>query len=140
MNFFRGPVEFDGEQAFTRFAGSRVPLPASPARLAALGGGEAYFGIRPEHLTIGRDGGTPLQLGLVESLGTEKILHFEMSADQRINTSAEAIGAESGEREREGLLARVIDDRRYRSGETVQLGLPADKIHIFEPGTHRVIQ
>jgi hypothetical protein len=76
----------------------------------------------------------------VESLGTEKILHFDMSADQRIKTSAEAIGAEKGEREREGLLARLIDDRRSTSGETVELGLPADKIHIFEPGSHRVIQ
>jgi multiple sugar transport system ATP-binding protein len=135
MNFFRGPVEVEDGRAFTRFAGARVALDLAPAKLS---GGEAIFGIRPEHIQLAGVG-AELGLTLVENLGTEKILHFEMPTDQLVSDAEARLGVAGEERDVRSVLVRVIDDRRYRDGERVALQLPASKIHVFDPRTHEAI-
>ncbi|WP_159587814.1 ABC transporter ATP-binding protein [Chelativorans xinjiangense] len=136
MNFFRGPIEFEGEAGFTRLAGARVRLAPAANDLAAIGNGEAVFGVRPEHMTVnGSEEGLPLTLALVESLGTEKILHFDMPGAEHAVMS----GEENDSARRSGLLARVIDDRRYRAGDVIRIALPPEKIHVFHPETHQVV-
>ncbi|MFH4354461.1 MAG: sn-glycerol-3-phosphate ABC transporter ATP-binding protein UgpC [Neisseriaceae bacterium] len=61
-----GSGEIDGPD-YRVSLGSCVPLAAR--------GKEVYLGIRPEHLILQR-GGLPMELELVESLGTEKLLHL----------------------------------------------------------------
>ncbi|MGR3485000.1 MAG: ABC transporter ATP-binding protein [Paracoccaceae bacterium] len=87
----------------------------------------AILGIRPEHVRIG-DGagdGPALRLSLVENLGTEKILHFDLPEGRD--------GAPGT------LVARVIDDRRFEEGQTLPLRFPPDKLHVFDSGTQMSI-
>ncbi len=140
MNFFSGPVEVEGERAFTRFAGARVPLPVSAAAVAGLGG-QAVFGIRPEHLAINDESlGVSLTATLVESLGTEKILHFDRPVDNVLPRDLDAGRGAREDIERDTMLVRVIDDVSYASGGIVPVTLPAAKIHIFDPRTQGAIQ
>ncbi|WP_116083352.1 ABC transporter ATP-binding protein [Tropicimonas sp. IMCC34011] len=137
MNFFRGPVEIENGRAQTRFGEQVVPLSVSPDRLPR---GEAIFGIRPEHLKIGGEtGGTPVSLGLVESLGTEKILHFPTPEGQAIHSLQKVIGSDDAARDSTTMLARVIDDRRYSDGEHVRVALPEGKVHVFDPETQKAL-
>ncbi|KAJ54413.1 glycerol-3-phosphate ABC transporter ATP-binding protein [Actibacterium mucosum KCTC 23349] len=135
MNFFRGPVEKEGDVAFTRFAGARIKL-AVPA--GQLPFDNAIFGIRPEHIRIGGEG-AEIGLTLVESLGTEKILHFQTPEGQEFN-DADTAADHDDERDASSMLARVIDDVRYADGQAIRVHLPEDKIHVFNPDTHTALR
>lgn len=139
MNFFSGPLEFEGDRAYTRFAGSRVALTPPATALAGLGG-SALFGIRPEHMSI-NDSSLRVSLNatLVESLGTEKILHFDLPEANRAPSELYDKGVRDN-LDRNAILARVIDDIRYESGGMVPVALPCDKIHVFDPRTQSVIR
>jgi multiple sugar transport system ATP-binding protein len=136
MNFFRAPVGRADGRAFLTFAGARMPLPVDPVAL----GNEAIFGIRPEHVAIGGAGGASLAVDLVESLGTEKVLHLTLPDAHRQSLAGTDLGGEKGDVQREGLLVRIIDDRSFRPGEALTVGFPADKIHIFDPQTHQTVR
>ncbi|OSP55782.1 ABC transporter ATP-binding protein [Pseudoruegeria sp. SK021] len=135
MNFFRGPVELDAGQPVTRFGGHLVRLPAATA---ALAGTDAVFGIRPEHIQLTT---SPINVGLrlVESLGTEKILHFQIPKGQSLTNTEADFGPDDQDRDVQSMLIRVIDDHIYQEGQSVSLLFPQDKIHVFDPATHAAI-
>ncbi|WP_010139656.1 ABC transporter ATP-binding protein [Oceanicola sp. S124] len=135
MNFFRGPVEVENGRAVTRFGDQKVTLNVAPEKLS---GTHAIFGIRPEHMVVGDTTmpGAPVALSLVESLGTEKILHFPTPKGQALEGDTGIEGSDDAERDAQTMLARVIDDRRYRDGETVHVALPEGKVHVFDPDSH----
>jgi len=133
MNFFRGTVETGAGGPVTRFGGHEIALPQGAASLV---GREMIFGIRPEHIRIGGEG-PGVDLTLVENLGTEKIMHFHTPAGQAADLDRADMDEEE-ERDASAMLIRVIDDRRYTEGERVNLVLPRDKIHVFDPETHQV--
>ncbi|MCR8724644.1 ABC transporter ATP-binding protein [Frigidibacter sp. ROC022] len=138
MNFFRAPIERDGEQVFLTFCGARMSL--NPAADLSGLGDEAVFGIRPEHVVIGEAAGGPaLTVDLVESLGTEKVLHLALPDAYRMSLAGTDLGGEKGDVQREGLLVRVIDDRSFRAGESLPVRFPADKIHVFDPRSHQTV-
>ena len=74
---------------------------------------------------------------VIENLGTEKIMHFHTPAGQAADLDRSDMD-EAEERDTSAMLIRVIDDRRYTEGERVNLVLPQDKIHVFDPETHQV--
>ncbi len=135
MNFFRGPVEMDGARPVTRFAGQAVPLPETAAELA---GRDMVFGIRPEHIRL-ESGGLNTGLTLVESLGTEKILHFATPPGQSLTAAEADFGPDDQDRDVGSMLIRVIDDHVYSEGQSVSMHFPVDKIHVFDPASHRAI-
>ncbi|WKC22524.1 ABC transporter ATP-binding protein [Rhizobium sp. SSA_523] len=135
MNFFRGPLEIEGDRAFTRFGGQRVAIGRKPLKDGAK---EAIFGIRPEHLVIGEEG-VPVDVSLVESLGTEKILHFPTPKGQEADAVDTVVASDENARDKTTMLARVIDDHRYRDGETIRITLPEGKVHIFDAVTHEAL-
>lgn len=136
MNFFRGTIQNAEGRVFTTFGGAEVPLPDS---LASRAGGDAIFGIRPEHIVIGQ-GNVEIGLSLVESLGTEKILHFQIPAGQTIDNSEFEMDEEDDDRDAQSMRARIIDDHKYQSGETVKMNFPKSKIHVFDIETHEAIK
>ena len=139
MNFFRAPLERQDGQTFLIFNGTRMPLDRPQPTLDALGD-EAIFGIRPEHVVIGTDGrGAALDVDLVESLGTEKVLHLVLPDALRMSLTGTDLGGEKGDVQREGLLVRVIDDRRFNVGQPLSVQFPADKIHVFDPRSHATV-
>jgi multiple sugar transport system ATP-binding protein len=62
MNFIPGAITSQGFAS----AGLLLPLPAR-----ALPEGPALYGIRPEHLALSSDGGVPVEVLLVEPMGSE---------------------------------------------------------------------
>jgi multiple sugar transport system ATP-binding protein len=135
MNFFRGPVEMMDGKPTTRFGGDIVPL---PDHTEALSGMDAVFGIRPEHIQMSGDS-QRVGLTLVESLGTEKILHFRTPEGQSLTQSEADFGPDDKDRDVQTMLIRIIDDHIYAEGEAVSLIFPPDKIHVFNPKTHATI-
>lgn len=135
MNFFRGPVEMVDCKPATRFGGDVVEL---PEHAAALIGTDAVFGIRPEHIRLGGES-QRVGLTLVESLGTEKILHFRTPHGQSLTQSEADFGPDDQDRDVKTMLIRVIDDHVYSEGEAVSLFFPPDKIHVFDPKTHAAL-
>ncbi|MGQ7848545.1 ABC transporter ATP-binding protein [Granulosicoccus sp. 3-233] len=134
MNFFHGKVEAGADGPVMRFGESIVAL---PAHCTARVGRDLVFGIRPEHVRIGTDG-PAVDLSLVENLGTEKILHFHTPDQNTLELDRSAL-ANDEERDAQTLLIRVIDDHRYRQGDTLNLTFPVDKIHVFDPDTNEIV-
>ena len=136
MNFFRGTIETAGDRTFTRFGEAEVTL---DPRYAARAGAEAIFGIRPEHIGV-RTGPIGVGLSLVESLGTEKILHFDIPNGQWIDSADVQVDDDDDSNDVQSMRARIIDDHKYRDGEQVQLNFPASKTHVFDSETHQVVK
>lgn len=133
MNFFHGRVVAGAEGPITRFGDHEIAL---PDHCTAVVGRNMIFGIRPEHIQVG-DAGAKVGLSLVENLGTEKILHFH-TPGQNILELDRSDMANDEERDAQTMLIRVIDDHRYKDGDTLKLAFPLEKIHVFHPDTHEV--
>jgi len=111
MNFLRGRVSSSGTEI--EAAGVTLPL----LRSETLPGGLAVtVGIRPEDVSVvpGR-GDLELTVDLVEHLGAETVV----------------IGRARGGG-REAFALRCHGDVTFEAGAAIQLGLPRDKLHIFD--------
>jgi multiple sugar transport system ATP-binding protein len=119
MNFF--PVELRGEGA--AFAGDGASAPQAAAGLARLraAAGKGLLGVRPEHFQVVavESSGIHMQIRLVEPLGSDTLIHFDVAG-----TSA---------------IARVDPSLKPRVGERLRLSPQADKVHLFDAATGRVL-
>jgi multiple sugar transport system ATP-binding protein len=107
MNVLRGTVE--GNFAVTA-GGVKLPLPKGHKQQP---GQKLAYGIRPEHLEIGK--GFPVQVSVTEPTGPE------------IHVYADAGGDE---------ICAVLRDRvDVARGETIQLSPRLDKVHLFDVET-----
>ena len=119
MNFF--PVEWhDGRAAFSH-DGAAVPLgDEASARLQRASRG--VLGIRPEHFVVAAEAvdGVPITVRLVEPLGADTLIHFDLA-------SASAI-------------ARVDPALRPKVGDRLSLRPQPGKTHLFDSSDGRVLQ
>jgi multiple sugar transport system ATP-binding protein len=120
MNFATTTVA-DGSLAM---GSQQIALTGRPAEIAKqrTSGTPLLMGFRPEHLDIARseaDGviRIPAQVDVVEYLGNEELLHTQI---------------EGGE-----VVALVPSDREVKAGDKVDLTIPADKLHLFDPETEK---
>ncbi|MBB3999399.1 ABC transporter ATP-binding protein [Aureimonas pseudogalii] len=116
MNFFTGRIHRVGDDAWLDLGEKRrIPLPGG-ARSAS--DAELTIGIRPEHVVIGeaaRGSGVECPVELVEPTGVGTIVHADLGGVS--------------------MKVFVAGLSPLRAGETVPLMLPADRLHLFEPGT-----
>jgi len=103
-------LELTGEQA--RAADSRPD------------GANVLIGFRPEHIELanGQESDAvrfPAKVDVVEYLGNEELIH------------AQAEGNE--------IVALLPSDRRVKVGDSVQLAVPMDKLHIFDPDSEKAL-
>jgi multiple sugar transport system ATP-binding protein len=120
MNFF--PVESQGDAAVFSNGGAPAPLGAATlARLRAAAAGKAVFGVRPEHFEVvaAASAGIPVQIKLVEPLGSDTLIHFDVA------------GAPA--------IARVDPSLKPKLGERLLLRPQADKTHLFDVTSGRVL-
>jgi multiple sugar transport system ATP-binding protein len=118
MNFIEMAVEGSGADARLTRDGVIFPL---PARARNMVGGERRLlvaGFRPEHLDVGEpkgadEAGFATTCDVVEYLGNEELLHLRL-----------------GE---EDIVAVVDAATRVKPGSQVQLRLPLQKLHLFDP-------
>jgi multiple sugar transport system ATP-binding protein len=97
-----------------------VPLPAAAA--AAVGGlGQVTLGVRPEAFSVAGDGaaGMPLRVDLAEELGADAYVYGTADLD-------------SGE---EQMVVRVDGRRVPHLGDTLQLAVDPNAVHVFHPET-----
>jgi len=118
MNFVDVTVEGAGESA--RLAGPpgwNLPLPDRLRDAAGASGRRLVVGFRPEHLDIGGASATAgsfsARADVVEYLGNEELLHLS-TADKDV-------------------VAIVNSSHGVKTGDTVSLAIPLDKLHLFDP-------
>jgi multiple sugar transport system ATP-binding protein len=119
MNFF--PVEWrDGRAVFSE-DGAALPLVGEgAARLQRAGRG--VLGIRPEHFAVAAQAadGVPVTVRLVEPLGADTLIHFDLA------------GASA--------IARVDPALRPKVGDHLHLRPQPGKTHLFDSSDGRVLQ
>ncbi len=166
MNFIRARLERSsgagGELAAVFGEGSsQTRLPLSKEALAGaqssdIGeyvGEEVVLGIRPEHIEDAaltgnaRPGSNTVEVSpqVIESMGSEKYVYFEVGRDQAAHTKSmkamvEDTGAEEEEASFEELMvARVSAESGVRHGQKLLLEVDASKISLFDPETEQAL-
>jgi multiple sugar transport system ATP-binding protein len=114
MNFARATVE-DSSLAI---GSARIPLPRAGHHLS--GGSDVIVGFRPEDFTIadGANGALvriPASVDVVEYLGHEELVH-----GQALDTE---------------IVALLSSERSVAAGDRLDLALPLEKLHLFDPVT-----
>jgi ABC-type sugar transport system ATPase subunit len=112
MNLLAGRIEHDG----VRIGGQRLAIGSA---LAAHAGRDLTVGVRPEHLELG-SGGLAATCLLVETLGSEQLVHAELPGSIR-------------------LVARMSTDQRVRAGEPLTLTVRTDRLRFFDPDHGRAM-
>jgi len=119
MNFF--PVELRGEKiAFPR-DGAAVAVDAQSQALLRKAG-NVVLGVRPEHFAVASESsdGVSIAVKLVEPLGSDTLIHFELSGVSAI--------------------ARVDPALRPKVGDHLKLRPQPGKTHLFDAGTGQVLR
>ncbi|MCV0349264.1 MAG: sn-glycerol-3-phosphate ABC transporter ATP-binding protein UgpC [Nitratireductor sp.] len=110
MNLLQG-VNADGGKSVRIEAGAELPFEGAPPAV-----GKVVYGIRPEHLHLADDGqGFEAVATNVEPTGSETLVQVRLG-DQ--------------------IVSALLRDRvNIRAGDTVRLGVQADKAHLFDAET-----
>jgi multiple sugar transport system ATP-binding protein len=109
---------------------------------------QVVVGIRPEHLEDAALVGDPsrghsfkVKVDVVESLGSERYVHFTVNGDRtaaEVQLAQENGGPEFGRSGQEiALVARVGADSRVRQNQEAQLWVDTTRLHLFDPKTGR---
>jgi multiple sugar transport system ATP-binding protein len=119
MNFL--PVELNHDNATFSHDGSPAPLDAAARGKLEAAGGKGVLGVRPEHFEVVPDEASSISalIKLVEPLGSDTLIHFDIA------------GAEA--------IARVDPSLKPKLGERLSLLPKADKVHLFDVETGRVL-
>jgi len=109
-----------------KLGGVKLELAGEQARAAESrpDGANVLIGFRPEHLDVanGMDGHAvrfPAAVDVVEYLGNEELIH------------AQAEGNE--------IVALLPSDRNVKVGDRVELAVPMEKLHIFDPESEKAL-
>jgi len=104
--------------------------------------GSCVVGLRPEHLFAGGSGPEqrytfPARAAMIEWLGAEAFVHFEIETGNWSDRPALPAGHES-RAYREGrisMTARLDPSRTLHPGDRLDLGIDPGKLHLFDPGS-----
>ena len=141
MNFIGGRV---GDGHFDYGIG-KLPVP----RDVGASAGRVVAGIRPEHFFIPDgelhpDQGMEAEVGLVEQLGSDAFIHFELDVDPVLTPDIRELLEDAGEvasdlGHKTKIVARVDPLKAPRPGERMVLGVETDKMHFFDEETGEVL-
>ncbi len=145
MNFALGRLERAGDGMDLVLGSQRLRLPAHvPAAVLARGGRPVVVGVRPEALShsSGDDDGHALdaQVVLVESLGSDLLVHAELDAqavltEEQLEVAREVGGDPAADLVRARFTARLAPDLQIAAGDRVRLRLDPERMHFFDPDT-----
>jgi multiple sugar transport system ATP-binding protein len=113
----------EGEELY--LGNARLELAGEHAKLARERprGSNLLIGFRPEHMDLANGRGDvvriPARVDVVEYLGNEELIH------------AQAEGNE--------IVALIPSDRKVKAGQDVELAIPLDKLHIFDPESEQTL-
>jgi multiple sugar transport system ATP-binding protein len=119
MNFL--PVEMKADAAVFTHDGTPAPLDAANRARLQRASGKGVLGVRPEHFTVAdQSNGIPVVVRLVEPLGSDTLIHFDIA------------GASA--------IARVDPALKPKVGERLALRPPPDKMHLFDAANGDVLR
>ncbi len=138
MDIYSNPVnyfvaDFFGSPSMNLLAGEIIPDGTTPRFRAALGEivlperfktakpGKATLGIRPEHVGVGAKGDVELPVRLVEPLGKDTLLYFDVGTERAFVAVTEGLA-----------MADV------NVGERVALALDQRRLHLFDAEGRRM--
>jgi multiple sugar transport system ATP-binding protein len=145
MNFM--PATLEGDTVKTPFGDVRLP---DDLRGAGGDGGsrDVIAGVRPESFEdaalVGdlRDRGHVLKakIDLVESMGSELYVYFEIESEGVESKELAELAADSGAAEVPGagtdqVVARLAPESKVERGQEAELWLDTSKLHLFDPDT-----
>ncbi len=144
MNFMAATLE--GDTVKLPFGDVRLPEELR-GKLGDSSGRDVIAGVRPESfedasLIEDRDGGHVLtaKIELVESMGSELYVYFEIESDEIQSKELEELAADSGAAEVPGagsdqVVARLAPESKVKRGQEAELWLDTTKLHLFDPQT-----
>jgi multiple sugar transport system ATP-binding protein len=129
-----------------KLAGIDVPLPTPPRHEGAV-----VAGVRPTDLRPDDDAGAPTlraELEVVERLGSESHVIFAVDAPKPADAAAAAADEATEESDatllagddRARFTAVVPGRRRFTPGEVLELSVPPDAVHLFDPATGEALR
>jgi len=84
-------------------------------------GSNVLLGFRPEHLDLVEQSGAnlkiPAKVEVVEYLGNEELIHAVVESHE--------------------VVALVPSERRVKAGDQIELAIPAEKLHMFDPQSEK---
>jgi multiple sugar transport system ATP-binding protein len=144
MNFARGRLErADHGDLELALGGARLRLPPHlPDAVQARGGEPVVVGIRPETLSYlppGADSDSAIDapVVLVESLGSDVLVHCELDAPAVLTEDQLEVAREVGGRSevKARFTARLEPGVSIAVGDRVRLEVDANRMHFFDPDT-----
>jgi multiple sugar transport system ATP-binding protein len=143
MNVFEVELARSGGSLVCRLGDAELELPqevvASRPGLEAHAGGTVALGIRPEDVQLagaGYDVGLPARVLLVEALGAEHVVHFEIAATPLRRTDLVDAATQPSDLEPFGrsstLLGRFDRNFLLQPGEAVEVAFDPRRLHFFE--------
>jgi multiple sugar transport system ATP-binding protein len=138
MNLYQTTLDITGDTAELKLGSQRLTLPPAVVKqnagLAAFSGRELIVGIRPESLADPATAGSPLEPGaslsadvqLVEVLGSEQLVHFQLDADR--------LGAGPAG------VARVDPRSRIQPHSRTDFAVDVERLHFFDPATGAAVR
>ncbi|MCX4165846.1 MULTISPECIES: sn-glycerol-3-phosphate import ATP-binding protein UgpC [Paraburkholderia] len=118
MNLLHGRVSADGATFEVAEGGPALPIAGTPSIGSEVAAGREWIvGIRPEHMTPGQPGAahTTLTVDSCELLGADNLAH--------------------GRWGKHDVTARLPHTHRPAAGEALQVALPAQHLHFFDPAS-----
>jgi multiple sugar transport system ATP-binding protein len=160
MNLYEGVVSPDADAVRLGTQTLRVPSTARQARpaLGEFRDRTVIVGIRPDHLSdaalADRDPGDATLEGdiqLVEALGSELMVHFQIDAASVRSEDVAAAGEDVEERSdftsgvsglasRAAGIARIEARSAIRAGERARLAVDTERLYFFDPGSGAAIR
>ena len=153
MNFVYGTVEAEGDRVFAKFAGQRVEVDkarvAERGSLANFTGKEIVIGLRPEGFEVKeaassdmivQDRTIDVEVGLVEQLGSEAFIHFELASRPVVTPELQELLEDEGTDietlgDKSKFTARVDPDLTPKPSSKATLVVDTTKMHFFDPET-----
>ncbi len=151
MNFVYGTIEAEGDRVFASFAGQRVEVDNERLKersgLANYKGKEIVIGLRPEGFEakaaassdmIVENRTIEIEVGLVEQLGSEAFIHFELPSRPVVTPELQELMEDEGTDvsalgDTTKFTARVDPDVTPKAGTKDTLVVDTSKIHFFDP-------
>ena len=93
MNLLKGKVKLNGTASFVTDGGVTMPLASAPA---GSDGRTAFYGFRPEHLTLGGSG-VKAEISVLEPTGSETQVFAKLGTQKIVGVFRERIVAKPGE-------------------------------------------
>jgi ABC-type sugar transport system ATPase subunit len=117
MNLLSGEIVHHGTPRF-RSARFDVPL---PAQFKSAKPGAATLGVRPEHVTVGGKGEIELPVRLVEPLGRDTLIYFDVGSERALIAVSEGLGRAD-----------------IKVGARIPLSFAAQRLYLFDSEGKRV--